>query len=115
MGQASDAACNHPPAMHSNHHTPLRCPALRPGGRPLSGEKLEGVCSDPNRLRMLEQATRLRSGLCHARHHLEPLHRTAFGVQDDEVQALDLVHFASLGHVAHGVGNEPANGVEVFF
>src|SRR5688572_32762173 len=46
------------------------------------------------------------------RRNLEPAHGAALGMQHDEVQAGQDVMLAAPGHMAHFVGDQPADGVE---
>ena len=43
----------------------------------------------------------------------EPAHRAALGVEHDKVQPAQLQMLATLGHPAHFVRDEPADGVKV--
>ena len=83
-----EAACNTPPNRQiQNQKKPLPR-ALRPGGRRLIGLKLDGVWSDPKRLRIDGAGSERCSGLGRHRRDLEPLHRTTLGVQHDKAGAL---------------------------
>jgi hypothetical protein len=93
-----------------SHHSAWPCKMPKTGISALKGHAKLTDCAQP----AINNTTNCIDLLCHMLgHDLEPLHRTAFGVQHREAQAVQHHAFTALGDVAHFVGDQAAYGVEL--